>query len=128
MPLIGEVKAAGLTPAQLQQEIEVNLRGYITEPQVTVIVQEIRSQKFNILGEVNKPGSYPLAAGTTIVLDALALAGGFKDFAKKKSIYVLRQNSQGEESRIPFNYQKFIKGKNVSDNIKIKPHDTIVVP
>lgn len=127
LPLIGEVQAAGRTPAQLEQDIAANLRSYITEPQVTVIVQEIHSQKFNILGQVNKPGSYPLAAGTTIV-DALALAGGFKDFAKKKSVYVLRQNLQGEESRIPFNYQEFIKGKNVSQNIKIKPHDTIVVP
>jgi polysaccharide export outer membrane protein len=127
LPLIGEVQAAGRTPAQLQQDIADKLRSYITEPQVAVIVQEVHSQKFNILGEVNKPGSYPLAAGTTIV-DAIALAGGFKDFAKKKSVYVLRQNPQGEESRIPFNYQKFIKGKNVSQNIKIKPHDTIVVP
>ncbi len=127
LPLIGEVQAAGRTPAQLQQDIEVSLRSYITEPQVTVIVQEIRSEKFNIFGQVGKPGSYPLAAGTTIV-DALALAGGFRDFAKKKSVYVLRQNPQGGESRIPFNYQEFIKGKNVSQNIKIRPHDTIVVP
>ena len=127
LPLIGEIQAAGRTPAQLQQEIEVSLRSYITEPQVTVIVQEIHSEKFNIFGEVNKPGSYPLAANTTIV-DALALAGGFKDFAKKKAVYVLRQNPQGGETRIPFNYQEFIKGKNVSQNIKIRPHDTIVVP
>ena len=127
MPLIGEVQASGRTPAQLQQDIEVSLRSYITDPKVTVIVQEIHSQKFNILGQVIKPGSYPLAAGTTIV-DALALAGGFRDFAKKKSIYILRQNPQGDESRIFFNYQEFIKGKNVSQNIKIKPHDTIVVP
>ena len=127
LPLIGEVQAAGRTPAQLQQDIADKLQSYITGPQVTVIVQEVHSQKFNILGEVNKPGSYPLAAGTTIV-DAIALAGGFKDFAKKKSVYVLRQNSQGEESRISFNYQEFIKGKNVSRNIKIEPHDTIVVP
>jgi polysaccharide export outer membrane protein len=127
LPLIGDVQAAGRTPAQLEQDIAVNLRSYITDPQVTVIVQEIRSQKFNIFGQVNKPGSYPLTADTTIV-DALALAGGFRDFAKKKSVYILRQNPQGEESRIFFNYQEFIKGKNVSQNIKIKPHDTIVVP
>jgi polysaccharide export outer membrane protein len=127
LPLIGDVQAAGRTPAQLEQDIAVNLRNYITDPQVTVIVQEMRSQKFNIFGQVNKPGSYPLAAGTTIV-DALALAGGFRDFAKKKSVYILRQNPQGEESRIPFNYQEFIKGKNVGQNIKIKPHDTIIVP
>jgi polysaccharide export outer membrane protein len=127
LPLIGDLQAAGRTPTQLEQDIAASLRNYITDPQVTVIVQEIRSQKFNIFGQVNKPGSYLLTADTTIV-DALALAGGFKDFAKKKSIYILRQNPQGEESRISFNYQEFIKGKNVSQNIKIKPHDTIVVP
>ncbi len=127
LPLIGDVQAAGRTPAQLEQDIAANLRSYITDPQVTVIVQEILSQQFNIFGQVNKPGSYPLTADTTIV-DALALAGGFRDFAKKKSVYILRQNPQGEESRIFFNYQEFIKGKNVSQNIKIKPHDTIVVP
>ena len=127
LPLIGDVQAAGRTPAQLEGDIAVSLRNYITDPQVTVIVQEIRSQKYNIFGEVNKPGSYPLTAGVTIV-DAIALAGGLRDFAKKKSIYILRQNPQGEETKIPFNYQDFIKGKNINQNIKIKPHDNIVVP
>jgi polysaccharide export outer membrane protein len=94
---------------------------------VTVIVQQINSQKFNILGQVTKPGSYPITAGTTIV-DAIATAGGFRDFAKKKSIYILRQTPGGEELRIPFNYEKFIKGKNTANNIALKPHDTIVVP
>jgi polysaccharide export outer membrane protein len=127
LPLMGEVQAAGRTPSQLEQEITAKLRTYITDPQVTVIVQQINSQKFNILGQVTKPGSYPITAGTTIV-DAIATAGGFKDFAKKKSIYVLRQTPEGEELRIPFNYEKFIKGKNTANNIALKPHDTIVVP
>jgi polysaccharide export outer membrane protein len=127
LPLIGEVQAAGRTPLQLEQEITAGLRSYITDPQVTVIVQQINSQKFNILGQVAKPGSYPLIAGTTIV-DAIATAGGFKDFAKKKSIYVLRQIAAGEQSRIPFNYEEFIKGKDTSKNIALKPRDTVVVP
>ena len=115
---------------QLEEDIADKLKGYITDPQVTVIVQQINSQKFNILGQVAKPGSFPLTAGTTIV-DAIALAGGFKDFAKKKSVYVLRLNPAGGETRISFNYEKFIKGKkskNPAQNIQIKPHDTIVVP
>lgn len=127
LPLAGEVQAAGETPPQLEQEITNRLRGFITDPQVTVIVQEIKSQKFNILGQVGKPGSYPLITGTTVV-DAIATAGGFRDFAKRKSIYVLRQDSRGGETRIPFNYGKFIKGKNGIQNIQLKPGDTVVVP
>jgi len=127
LPLVGDVQAAGQTPAQLEQELTVALRGYITDPQVTVIVQEIKSRNFNILGQVTKPGSYPLTADTTIV-DAIALAGGFKEFAKEKSIYVIRQSASGEETRLPFNYLSFIKGKNAAHNIQLKPHDTIVVP
>lgn len=131
LPLVGEVQAAGLTPAQLEQELKAALRGYISDPQVTVIVQEIKSRNFNILGQVTKPGSYPLTADTTIV-DAIALAGGFRDFAKKKGIYVIRQDANGRETRLPFNYENFIKGKNkgknTAQNIQLKPHDTIVVP
>ena len=127
LPLIGEVQAAGRTPSQLEQDITAKLRSYINDPQVTVIVQEMNSQKFSILGQVTKPGSYPLTAGATIV-DAIATAGGFKDFAKKKSIYVLRQIPGGEERRIAFNYEEFIKGKDTAKNITLKPHDTIVVP
>lgn len=127
IPLVGEMQASGRTPAQLDQDITVVLRSYITDPQVTVIVQEIKSQTFNILGQVGKPGSFPLTAGTSIV-DAIALAGGLGPFAKKKGIYVLRPNATGEETRIKFNYESFIKGKNVAQNIKLKPHDTLVVP
>jgi polysaccharide biosynthesis/export protein len=127
MPLIGEMQAAGKTPSQLEHDIAGKLQGYITDPQVSVIVQEIRSLKFNVLGQVNKPGSYSLTSGTTVV-DAIAVAGGFKDFAKKKGIYVLRQNSGGTDNRFSFNYQDFVKGKNTQQNIALKPHDTVVVP
>jgi len=127
LPLVGEVVAAGCTPLQLEQEIATRLKSYMTDPEVTVMVQQINSQKYNILGQVGKPGSYPLTATTTIV-DAIALAGGFRDFAKKKGIYILRQNAAGGESRINFNYQDFIKGKNTNQNITLKPHDTVIVP
>ena len=127
LPLVGEVQAAGRTPLQLEAEITSKLRTYIAEPEVTVMVQQINSEKFNILGQVGKPGSYPLTGGTT-VLDAIALAGGFKDFAKQKSIYILRQNPGGGESRIAFNYKDVIKGKKPEQNIKVEPRDTIVVP
>jgi polysaccharide export outer membrane protein len=127
LPLVGEVQATGRTPLQLEQEIADKLRAYIKEPEVTVMVQQINSEKFNILGQVSKPGSYPLTLATT-VLDAIAAAGGFRDFAKQKSIYILRQNANGGESRILFNYKDVIKGKDPEQNVKLQPNDTVVVP
>jgi len=127
LPLVGELQAAGQTPRQLEQAIAAKLQSYISEPEVTVIVQEIKSQKFNVLGQVSRPGSYPLS-NTVTILDAIALAGGFRDFAKQKSIYVLRQNPKGDPIRLPFNYKEVIKGRNPSQNIKLEPGDTIYVP
>jgi polysaccharide export outer membrane protein len=126
LPLVGEVQAAGLTPLKLEKDIAAKLKNYISEPEVTVMVQQVNSQKFNILGQVMRPGSYGIANSTT-VLDAIALAGGFRDFAKKKNIYVLRQGAGGE-SRIPFNYKDVSQGKNMSQNIRLQPGDTIIVP
>lgn len=127
LPLVGEVQAAGLSPLQLEQNLTAKLKGFITLPEVTVIVQQVNSRKFNILGEVSKPGSYPLTTTTTI-LDAIAIAGGFRDFAKKTGVYVLRKSQAGPESRLKFNYKEFIKGKNSSQNIRLEPNDTIIVP
>jgi len=127
LPLVGEVQATGQTPLKLELEIASKLKSYIAEPEVTVIVQQINSQKFNILGMVTRPGSFPIASAST-VLDAIALAGGFRDFAKQKSIYVLRQNADGSQTRIPFNYKQVVKGQNPAQNIKLQPRDTIVVP
>ena len=127
LPLAGEVQASGQTPLQLEKLLAAKLQSFISEPEVTVIVTEIKSQKFNILGMVNKSGTFPLTSSLT-VLDAIALAGGFRDFAKQKSIYVLRKNPDGGESRLPFNYKEVIKGKNMAQNIKLQPGDTIVVP
>ncbi|MGA2354446.1 MAG: polysaccharide biosynthesis/export family protein [Terriglobales bacterium] len=127
LPLAGEIQAAGRTPLALEREIAGKLQSYISEPEVTVMVQQINSQKFNILGMVAKPGSFPLTNSAT-VLDAIALAGGFRDFAKKKSIYVLRRNADGSDVRIPFNYKEVVKGQNPAQNIKLQPRDTVVVP
>jgi polysaccharide biosynthesis/export protein len=125
LPLLGEVQATGRTPLQLQQDLTARLRNYVTKPEVTVMVEQINSKKLNILGQVAKPGSYSLALAPTVV-DAIALAGGPRDFAKQKSIYILRQNPGGGQTRIAFNYKDFLKGKN--QNIKLEPHDTVVVP
>ena len=125
LPLMGEVQAAGRTPLQLEQDISTKLRDYITKPEVTVMVEQANSKKFNILGQVTKPGSYSIALAPTIV-DAIAIAGGPRDFAKQKSIYILRQNPGGGQTRIAFNYKDFLKGK--TQNVKLEPHDTVVVP
>ena len=127
LPLVGEMQATGKTPVQLEQDITEKLKNFITLPEVTVIVQQVNSRKYNVLGEVGKPGSYPLTATTTI-MDAIATAGGFKDFAKKSGVYILRKTADGQESRLKFNYKEFIKGKDVAQNIRIEPNDTIIVP
>jgi polysaccharide export outer membrane protein len=127
LPLVGEVQASGETPKQLEAKISTQLANYISKPEVTVIVQQIKSQRFNILGQVARPGSYPLSNPTT-VLDAIALAGGFRDFAKQKSIFVLRPNADGKPTRLPFNYKDVIKGKTPETNIKLEPRDTVYVP
>jgi polysaccharide export outer membrane protein len=126
MPLVGELQAAGKTPMQLEHDIQQKLLTYITDPEVVVIVQTINSEKFNIMGQVNKPGSFPLTATTTVV-DAIATAGGFRDFAKKKNIRILHENPDGTETRYTFNYEAFIKGKNPQSNIRLRPGDTIIV-
>jgi polysaccharide export outer membrane protein len=127
LPLVGEVKASGYTPVQLQDVLADAMKKYVSEPQVTVVVEKIASLNFNIVGEVNRPGDYPLTRRVT-VLDAIAMAGGFKDFAKTKKVYVLRTSANGTQERLPFNYKEVISGKNPQQNIELQPRDTIVVP
>lgn len=127
VPLVGEVVASGLTTKQLQAIITQKLAGFLSSPEVTVIVQEAKSQTVTVIGQVLKPGSYDLSKPMK-VLDALALAGGFQDFAKVSKIYVLRLAPNGAVSRANFNYKKVIKGHDLSKNIELEPHDTIVVP
>jgi len=128
LPLVGELTAGGETPLQLEQEIAKRLANFISEPEVTVIVQDSKSQRINILGMVMRPGAYLLTGSATTVLDAIAMAGGFKDFAKQKAIYVLRQNPDGTQKRIPFNYKEVIKGHDPDQNVRLLPRDTVVVP
>ena len=127
LPLIGDIQASGLTPRALQSNISTGLQSYVSNPEVTVIVQEVKSQKFNIVGEIAKPGSYSLTDPTT-VLDAIAVGGGLRDFAKGRRIYVLRTNSDGTHARFPFDYKQVIEGKKLSENIQLRPGDTVVVP
>ncbi|HWR52236.1 MAG TPA: polysaccharide biosynthesis/export family protein [Bryobacteraceae bacterium] len=123
MPLIGEIKAAGQTPMKLASQIADQLgKEYMKDPQVTVAVQQVRSKRYYVSGEVMRPGAYPLVVPTT-VFEALTLAGGFREFANKKKITIIR----GAE-RLKFNYNDVVKGKNLSQNIEIENGDTINVP
>jgi len=126
LPLLNDVQAAGLTPTQLAAEITASLKKFVTNPQVTVIVAQINSQRVYILGEAARPGAYPLLPGMT-VLQALSSAGGFTMFANMKKIYVLRQQG-GKQEKFPFNYRDVVDGKHPEQNIALKAGDQIVVP
>jgi polysaccharide export outer membrane protein len=126
LPLIGDLAASGSTPAQLQATIVEKLHSYMENPEVTVIVQEPRSQYFTVVGEVMKPGAYPLGQRLS-VLDGLAMAGGFKDFAKVKRMYILRTGRDGTTEKRPFNYKKALGG-DTTQNFILTARDTIVVP
>ena len=128
MPLVGDVQASGLTPHELEGNLTKQLSSFVSSPSVTVTVQAVHSQKFNIVGEVLKPGTYELSGPPTTVLDAIATAGGLKDFAKGKKIYILRVNADGSQAKLPFNYKEVIKGQNMAQNVVLQPRDTIVVP
>jgi polysaccharide export outer membrane protein len=127
LPLAGELQVAGQTPLQLQDAITQRLKEYLEHPQVTVMVQETKSQRFNVVGEVQKPGSFPFGHPVTI-LDAIALAGGFRDFAKSKKMYVIRTAADGSRQRLHVNYNDVVKGKKSAENIVLHSSDTVVVP
>jgi polysaccharide export outer membrane protein len=126
LPLLNDVQAAGLTPQQLAASIREGLKKFMAEPEVTVIVTAVNSRRVYIMGEVTHPGAIPLLHGMT-VLQALASAGSFTQFANIKGIYVLR-NENGKQVKYPFNYKSVVKGQNQEQNMELKPGDTIVVP
>jgi polysaccharide export outer membrane protein len=122
MPLIGEVRAAGQSPLQLTAIIKQLLTQYLNNPDVNVFVTEVRSKKFYIDGEMNRPGSFALVTPTT-VLEALSRGGGFREFANTKKIRVLR----GSQIRY-FNYKAVTKGQHLEQNIAVENGDHIIVP
>jgi polysaccharide export outer membrane protein len=125
LPLVNDVHVVGLKPTELQQLLTDKLKPFLTEPQVTVIVQGIRSRKVYLVGNVSKQGSLPLEGGET-VMQLLAASGGVGPFAKADSIYILRTENN-KQVRIPFQYKKALKGKTKED-ILLQPGDVIVVP
>lgn len=127
VPLIGDIQASGSTPDALQLVITKKLTEYVKQPSVTVVVEEMNSRQFNVLGQVQHPGSFMLSKPTR-VLDALALAGGFSEFAKRNKIYVLRRDPSGATTRLPFNYKKVTDGRDDQDNVELQAGDTVIVP
>lgn len=126
VPLLGDVEATGRTPAQLAADLSKRFTRFLEAPQVTLGVAQANSTRFYVLGQVNKPGDFPLA-GRTSVLQGLALAGGFKDFAKTDSIVIIRRE-KGTETAIAFNYKRLESGRDVTQNVALRPGDTILVP
>lgn len=122
LPLIGEVQAAGLTPDALKAKLVEAFSEFINKPEIVVSLQQVLSRRYYLVGEVNRPGGYPLVVPIT-VLDALTNAGGFREFANTKKITILRAGKL-----IKFNYKDVIKGKNMDQNIRVENGDYIVVP
>ena len=122
IPLVGDMQAAGLTPERLGDQLKQALGEYINSPDVSVSLQQVNSKKFFITGEVSRPGEYLLVTPTR-VFEALSNASGFRDFANRKKIVIIR----GAE-RIRFNYLDVLKGKNLEQNIYLENGDTVVVP
>ena len=125
LPLVNDIRAAGLTPTELRQQLIDRLAEFIPAPEVAVIVREVHSMKVAVVGSVKTPGRYELKSAAT-VLEMIALAQGFTDFAARDRVVVLRQEN-GETKRIPFNYRKVAAGDEQA-NLVVQPGDIIVVP
>ena len=126
LPLLNDMKAAGLTPMELRDLLVTKLAEYMPAPEVSVILTDVRSFKVSVIGEVVKPARYELKSWTT-VLDVLALAGGFTQFATRSRIVILRPNGKAM-TRIPFNYNKVVSTGGEHENIYLQNGDIVLVP
>jgi polysaccharide export outer membrane protein len=126
LPLLNDIQAAGLTPEQLRDSLTQAASKLIEDPSVTVGVKAINSRKVFITGMVGKSGAYPLTS-TMTVAQLISVAGGLQEFAKSKNIMIVR-NENGREVAYKFNYKDFSKGKNLKQNIVLKPGDQVIVP
>jgi polysaccharide export outer membrane protein len=125
LPLVGDVPAEGRTSAELRDALVTSLKDYNTNPVVTVIVVETVPPVFYVMGEVNNPGTFQIK-GQISAVQALAMAGGFKDFAKTKNIKILRKGARGAQENISFNYREATEGRGPA--VFMQPGDTIIVP
>lgn len=126
LPLINDVQAAGLTPMQLRDVLTKRLSKYMASPEVSVVVKEVHSFAVSVMGEVKKAGRYELKSRAT-VLDAIAAAGGFTEFASRSRVAIIRQDGPNS-TRIPFDYNKGVSGNGKQPNIPLRTGDIVVVP
>jgi len=126
LPLLDDIQAAGLTPMQLRDVLAKRIVEYIPNPEISVIVNEVRSFKVSVMGEVARPSRYELHSWTT-VLDVLAQAGGFNQFAARARIVILRPSGK-TMTRIPFNYNKVVSSGGEEENFYLQPGDIVLVP
>lgn len=126
LPLLNDVQAAGLSPRELRDVLMQRLTDYMPSPEVSVIVREVHSFKVSVIGEVKTPGRYELKSRAT-VLDVLAQAGPFTEFASRARIFVIRSNGTAVK-RIPFNYNKIVSSDAPDGNFSLQPGDIVVVP
>jgi len=126
LPLIGDLRAAGLKPEQLRDDIRNAANKFLEDVSVTVIVRQINSRRVFITGQVRTPGGYPLT-GPRTVMNLIALAGGLNEYAEAKNITIMR-TEKGQTRTLKFNYKDVSKGKKLEQNIQLLPGDTVVVP
>ena len=126
LPLMNDVSVAGLTPEQLRARITEAAAKFIEDPTVTIVVKEIKSRKVFVMGQVAKPGPYPLI-GPGRVVQLLATAGGLLEYANEENISIVRTEN-GRQKSYRFNYKDFTRGRNLDQNIELKPGDQIIVP
>jgi polysaccharide export outer membrane protein len=127
LPLLGDIQASGQTARELRDTLVKRYVEFIASPEISVIVNEVKSIKVSVIGEVPKAGRYELKSRTT-VLDILATAGGFGQFASRARIFVLRPEAGNKMKRIPFNFNKAVSEGGEQENFYLQPGDIVVVP
>lgn len=126
VPLLNEIDVTGLTPEQLRQKLTTDAQKFVQDPNVTVVVKQINSRRVYITGQVSRPGPYPLISSMN-VLQLISMAGGLSEYADEKNILVMR-TINGKTTHFTFNYKDMINRKNLTQNIDLKPDDTVIVP
>jgi polysaccharide export outer membrane protein len=125
-PLVGEIDVTGMTVTDLRRKVSEKIYEYVPDATVTVIIKEINSLRGYVIGKVNNPGSFPITMDTT-VMQILAMAEGLDPFASAGKIHILRKK-KNVTVKIPFHYNKIIKGENLDQNITLQTGDVVVVP
>jgi polysaccharide biosynthesis/export protein len=126
-PLVGNIQAAGLTPAELEADLRARLSAFVPDVEVTVSVQELRGMRVYVTGQVRNPGQFQVGRYVDVV-QAVTLAGGFTPFANTRNVQVIRRDDSGREQVFKFNYRDYTRGRNLEKNIQLQTDDVVLVP